>query len=183
MKLIKYTALFITVIGSTLIFGGATTLAASLPSDLSAGISHFSVDTTTGTDPTTGANADNQADSQACQALNQLDSSNSCTSGTNDTIKNTSSLVIGILAKIVGVVAVIVIIISGFRFVTSGGDSNTVSSARNTLLYAIVGLVIAILAQFIASDVLNSASKIPSESQGTTTGINTSIIDATDRIG
>ena len=41
------------------------------------------------------------------------------------------------------------IIISGFKYVTAGGDSAKVGSAKNTLIYALVGLVIAALAQFI----------------------------------
>jgi len=45
-----------------------------------------------------------------------------------------------------GIIAVIVIIISGFKYVASGGDSGAVASAKNTLLYAIVGLVVVILA-------------------------------------
>ncbi len=49
------------------------------------------------------------------------------------------------------------IIINGLRFITSGGDSNAVSSAKKGILYAIVGLVIVALAQFIVRFVLNIA--------------------------
>lgn len=66
------------------------------------------------------------------------------------TIKN----VINILLYIIGMVAVIFIVIAGLRFVTSNGDSGTISSARNTVLYAVIGLVVAIMAYAIVNFVL-----------------------------
>lgn len=65
---------------------------------------------------------------------------------------------INILSWIVGVAAVIMIIISGFRFVTSGGDANATKSARSGILYAVVGLVVVLLAQAIVWFVLGEAS-------------------------
>jgi cytochrome bd-type quinol oxidase subunit 2 len=62
--------------------------------------------------------------------------------------------VINIFSLVVGVVSVIMIIYGGFRYITSGGESNSVSSAKNTILYAIIGLVIVALAQFIVRFVL-----------------------------
>ena len=46
----------------------------------------------------------------------------------------------------IGVVSVIMLIIGGFRYVLSQGDQKAAESARNTILYAIIGIVIAILA-------------------------------------
>ncbi len=63
--------------------------------------------------------------------------------------------VINIFSLVVGVVSVIMIIIGGFRYITSGGDSSNVSNAKNTILYAIIGLVIVALAQFIVRFVLS----------------------------
>lgn len=62
--------------------------------------------------------------------------------------------VINILSIIVGVVAVIMIIFGGFKYITAGGDSGKLTSARHTITYAIVGLVIVALAQFIVQFVL-----------------------------
>jgi hypothetical protein len=72
------------------------------------------------------------------------------TTSVNDLISD----VINIFSLVVGVVAVIMIIVGGFRYITSGGDSNNVSAAKNTILYAIIGLVIVALAQFIVRFVL-----------------------------
>ena len=63
--------------------------------------------------------------------------------------------IVNILSYVIGVVAVIMVMVSGFRYVTSGGDSSKVSGAKNTLVYAVVGLVVAALAQVIVKFVLS----------------------------
>ncbi len=65
---------------------------------------------------------------------------------------------INIFSIIVGIIAVIMIIIGGFKYITSGGSTDKVSSAKNTLIYAIVGLIIVALAQFIVKFVLTKAT-------------------------
>jgi len=65
------------------------------------------------------------------------------------------TIAIQILTFIIGVAAVIVIIISGIRFVTSQGDPSTTNSARSGIIYALVGLVVAAVAQAMISFVLN----------------------------
>lgn len=64
--------------------------------------------------------------------------------------------VVNLFSIIVGVVAVIMIIYGGFRYITSGGESGSVGNAKNTLIYAIVGLIIVALAQFIVHFVLTN---------------------------
>lgn len=66
--------------------------------------------------------------------------------------------IINLFSVIVGIVAVIMIIFAGFKYITAGGDSNSVSQAKTTLIYAIVGLIIAALAQVIARFVLFKAT-------------------------
>ena len=61
----------------------------------------------------------------------------------------------------VGALSVIMLIWGGIRYTTSAGDSNKVTAAKNTVLYAIVGLVVAILAYAIVNMVI---SKIASGS-------------------
>ncbi len=65
---------------------------------------------------------------------------------------------VNIFSIIVGVIAVIMIIIGGLKYITSGGDSGNVSAAKNTILYAIVGLIIVALAQFIVRFVLGATA-------------------------
>lgn len=72
-------------------------------------------------------------------------------------VRNILETAVQILSLVVGVAAVIMIIYSGFRYITSGGESGRVASAKSTLIYALVGLAIAALAQFMAHFVLNQA--------------------------
>lgn len=76
-------------------------------------------------------------------------------SGTD--VNNTIQAAVEILSIVVGIAAVIVIIVSGLKYITSGGDSGKVSSAKSTLVYALVGLAIAALAQFLVHFVLTQA--------------------------
>jgi hypothetical protein len=73
-----------------------------------------------------------------------------------NTILNT---VIRIFSWVIGVIAVIMVMVSGFRYITAGGDSGKVASAKNTLIYAIVGLVIAAVAQILVKFVLHNVTK------------------------
>ena len=70
----------------------------------------------------------------------------------NKIIKN----VINILLFLIGAIAVIVIIISGIRFTTSGGDAGQAKSAREGIIYAVVGLVVALLAFALVNFVIDS---------------------------
>ena len=87
---------------------------------------------------------------QACKGANLRDDPSCADNDLSGTIKT----VVNILSAIVGVAAVIMVIVGGFRYVTSGGDSAGISSAKNTILYALIGLIIAALAQVIVRFVL-----------------------------
>jgi hypothetical protein len=57
---------------------------------------------------------------------------------------------------VIGVIAVIIIIIGGIQLMTSlGGNPEAAKKARNTVIYAAIGLVIALSAEFIVTFVLN----------------------------
>lgn len=77
-----------------------------------------------------------------------------------DSIASIAHNVVNIFSIIVGVVAIIMIIWGGFRYITSGGDSGRVGSAKNTLIYAIIGLIIVALAQFIVNFVLTKSTEV-----------------------
>ena len=57
---------------------------------------------------------------------------------------------------IVGIVSVVMLIYGGLRYVTSGGDSKKVTDAKNTILYAIIGLIVAVLSYAIVNFVINA---------------------------
>lgn len=76
---------------------------------------------------------------------------------TSDKLTTLIKLIINIISVVVGVVAVIMIVFGGLKYITSGGESSNVSSAKNTILYAIIGLVVVALAQFIVRFVLDKS--------------------------
>src|SRR5688572_22139831 len=89
--------------------------------------------------------ADNKAD--ACKGVSAIGGGNACNDGAaGNQLGNFLKSVINILLFIIGAVAVIMIIVGGLRYVTSGGDASSTKAARDTILYAVVGLVIAVMA-------------------------------------
>lgn len=59
--------------------------------------------------------------------------------------------IINTMLFITGLLSVIMIIYAGIRYVTAHGDTSQVKSAQNTLIYAIVGLVVSIVAYAVVS--------------------------------
>jgi len=97
--------------------------------------------------------------SSFCEGANLQLGDSDCTKG--DPAKSVNSIiatVINVLSLVVGVASVIMIIIGGLRYVTSAGDSNSVNGAKNTILYAIIGLVVVVMAQVIVQFVLVKAT-------------------------
>jgi len=54
--------------------------------------------------------------------------------------------VINIMLFVIGILCVIMIIFGGIRYTTSTGDKTKVDAAKNTIIYAVVGLIVAIVA-------------------------------------
>jgi hypothetical protein len=71
--------------------------------------------------------------------------------GTNPFIKPNGiiSKIADIIAFLTGLAAVIFIIVGGFQYIQSSGDSGKVNSAKNTILYAVIGLVVVVVARSV----------------------------------
>lgn len=61
---------------------------------------------------------------------------------------------------IIGALSVIMLVWGGLRYILSGGDSKKVTDAKNTILYAIIGLIIAVLSYAIVTFVLNALKTV-----------------------
>ena len=61
---------------------------------------------------------------------------------------------------VIGAISVIMLIWGGLRYILSGGDNKKVTDAKNTILYAIIGLIIAVLAFAIVNFVLNAIGSV-----------------------
>lgn len=74
-----------------------------------------------------------------------------------DRIVNIIGDITRLISYFAGVIAVIMVIVAGFKYITSGGDSAKVTSAKNTLIYALIGIAVAVLAQFIIQFVISAS--------------------------
>lgn len=91
------------------------------------------------------------------QVLNGVDQTGTDCSGTQ--VTSSLQAAVTILSIVIGAAAIIMILVSGFKFLTSNGDSGKVASARSTLVYALIGVAIAGLAQFLVHFVLARANQ------------------------
>jgi hypothetical protein len=62
--------------------------------------------------------------------------------------------VLQIVFAVIAALAVLMIVIAGFRLVTSQGDPQEVGKAKSTIIYALIGLLVALLAEAIVAFVL-----------------------------
>jgi hypothetical protein len=76
------------------------------------------------------------------------------TGADRSTIEKILRIVIGITAAI----SVLFIAIGGVRYIISQGEPQAVSKAKSTIVYALIGLVVAIVAQAIVAFVINGVS-------------------------
>ena len=99
-----------------------------------------------------------------CQGANLDLTKTDCDTGATGLGGGTSKIngiiktVINIFSIVVGVIAVIMIIVGGLKYIMSGGDSGNVTGAKNTILYAIIGLVVVAMAQFVVRFVLTKVN-------------------------
>jgi hypothetical protein len=66
-----------------------------------------------------------------------------------DMIDSVARFVTGLIA----VIAMLMIVVSGIMYITSGGDEKRTQAAKSALTYAIIGLVVALLAYVIVYSV------------------------------
>jgi len=57
---------------------------------------------------------------------------------------------------LIGAISVIMLIYGGIRYTISGGTEKSVTAAKNTILYAVVGIVVALLAFALVNFVINN---------------------------
>ena len=62
---------------------------------------------------------------------------------------------------LIGALSVIMLIYGGIRYTISGGDAGAVTNAKNTILYAIVGIVVAVLAFAVVQFVIGQLVTTP----------------------
>ena len=71
-------------------------------------------------------------------------------------VGNAMQNVINVVIAVLGIVAVIFVIIGAAQYMTSQGDSAKIKKGKDTILYAVLGVVLAVLAYTIVNFVLVS---------------------------
>ncbi|MDX2776379.1 pilin [Streptomyces caniscabiei] len=95
------------------------------------------------------------ATAEAVEVFEECEQQNSSVCTGQNSAPNMIEIVINTALYVLGMVAVLMIVIGGIRYTTSAGNSAQTKSAKDTILYAVIGLVVAILAYTIVNFVLN----------------------------
>jgi Type IV secretion system pilin len=82
---------------------------------------------------------------------------NSC--NTNLTVTILFTRIADVLTFLVGGISIIMVIYGGLRYVISRGDASQVKAAKDTILYAVAGVVVAIVAFAIIKFVTTTIGK------------------------
>jgi len=112
----------------------------------------------------------------ACETLQRV-TGESCNDQVGENaetvIQDTSDTVLGWLAIAGASIVVIMIVYGGILYAISGGDQNRVATAKKTIIYALVGLLVMVMAGFIintvigfADDATDGSSDPPPQFQG-----------------
>jgi hypothetical protein len=70
-------------------------------------------------------------------------------------LPNMFGIIINTLLVLIGMVSVVMIVIGGFRYTLSRGEAGEIKVAKDIILYAIIGLIVAIMAYAIVNFVLD----------------------------
>ncbi len=76
--------------------------------------------------------------------------------GDSLTLGGIIEIVINTLLFIIGVISVLMIIYGGIQYSLSGTDQSKTTSAKNTIVYAVIGLIVALMAYAIVNFVLKT---------------------------
>jgi hypothetical protein len=91
----------------------------------------------------------------ACEGSGGAWSGGNCTHGTR-TVTGTIKSAGNIIIFVTGAISVLMIIIGGLRYTISNGDQGALTSAKNTILYAVIGLIVSVMAYAIVNFVLSN---------------------------
>lgn len=99
------------------------------------------------TDPFSKVDCSKATDSTVCQTRGNNEDP---ITGPNGVVTKATD----VIAVIAGIAAVIFLVLGGLKYVTSGGAPDQISRAKESIIYALVGLVLIILARAIIGFVL-----------------------------
>ncbi len=80
--------------------------------------------------------------------------------GTTTALPVVIGRIVNIVLGLMGLIAVVIIIIGGFMWMTSGGSEEKVKKAKSLMGYAVIGLVIVIIAYAAAAFIINKLGTV-----------------------
>lgn len=80
------------------------------------------------------------------------------TAGTG--VKDVANKIIDMVALVAGILAVIYLLYSGIIYITAGGNPDNAKKGQQGVINAIIGIVIIVLAYFIATSIANYSETI-----------------------
>jgi multisubunit Na+/H+ antiporter MnhB subunit len=84
---------------------------------------------------------------------------NSVDSGGNASLQTQIKRIVNTALFLLGSIAVVMIVLGGIRYTISNGESSQIKSAKDTIMYAVIGLVVSILAYAIVNFVVDQFVK------------------------
>ena len=93
-----------------------------------------------------------------------------CDVDSNDNVGNHVTNIINAAISVIGLIGVLVIVFAGQRLITSSGDPGKIKQAKDMILWAVVGIIIAVLAWAIITFALTA---LPTSSSTSTTSSTT----------
>lgn len=92
-----------------------------------------------------------------CNGTNVPVDSTICNSVNDESgdLPNMLGVIINTLLILIGMVSVVMIVIGGFRYTLSRGEASEIKTAKDIILYAIIGLIVAVMAYAIVNFVLD----------------------------
>ena len=104
-----------------------------------------------------GGSTVTEAKCQGVDCVSQEISTNpDYTTGQNKSVGSLASVIVSTLLYFIGVVAIVMLIYGGILYTISSGDAAKAKKAKDTILYAVIGLVIAVLAYAIFNFVVKA---------------------------
>ncbi len=109
------------------------------------------------TDPTLGGSSG--GDSNPIDSIKQGVHDIGGTKQGTDDFTGKVKLVVNTLLFLLGAIAVIMLILGGIKYTTSNGDANQIKSAKDTILYAVIGIIVALMAYAIVNFIIGTFNK------------------------
>lgn len=87
-------------------------------------------------------------------ACDDIENSAVCDASEDDDLPSMAMIIVNTMLVVLGMAAVVMIVIGGVYYATSGGDAAKIKTGKETILYAVVGLIVALLAFAIVNFVI-----------------------------